>query len=182
MPFYPGPGLGGHCIPIDPFYLTWKAREFDIATRFIELAGEINRAMPRYVVEALEKGLDRHFGLSLGSSRVLIVGLAYKRDVSDIRESPSLKLIELLEERGTKVDFHDPHVAEIPRTREYLALAGRTSVGLDPDVLDGYDGVVIATDHSTLDYALLSERCRLIVDTRNAIGSRGLPGANVVKA
>ena len=175
MPFYPGPGLGGHCIPIDPFYLTWKAREFDIATRFIELAGEINRAMPRYVIEALEKGLDRHLGLSLGSARVLIVGLAYKRDVSDIRESPSLKLIELLEDRGTKVDFHDPHVPEVPPTREHAALTGRKSVGLDAASVAGYDAVVIATDHSALDYALLSREARLIVDTRNAIASRGLP-------
>jgi len=182
MPFYPGPGLGGHCIPIDPFYLTWKAREFDIATRFIELAGEINRAMPRYVIEALEKGLDKHLGLSLGSARVLIVGLAYKKDVSDIRESPSLKLIEFLEDRGTRVDFHDPHVPEIPQTREHAALAGRKSIGLDAELVAGYDAVVIATDHSTIDYGLVSERSRLIVDTRNAIASRGLSVANVVKA
>lgn len=182
MPFYPGPGLGGHCIPIDPFYLTWKAREFDIATRFIELAGEINRAMPRYVIDALEKGLDRRLGLSLGSSRVLIVGLAYKRDVSDIRESPSLKLIELLEARGAKVDFHDPHVSEIPHTREHPDLAARPSISLEAAIIEGYDAVVIATDHSAVDYGLLSEAARIIIDTRNAMAARGLPSANVLKA
>src|SRR5690348_10425829 len=117
MPFYPGPGLGGHCIPIDPFYLSWKSREFDLPTRFIELAGEINRAMPRYVAGKLEEALDRLLAIPLGRARILILGLAFKKNVSDIRESPALKLIELLEGRGARVDYHDPHVPEIPETR-----------------------------------------------------------------
>ena len=122
MPFYPGPGLGGHCIPIDPFYLTWKAREYELPTRFIELAGEINSAMPRHVVGKLAEALDRQLGKALSRARILIVGLAYKKNVADIRESPSFKLIELLEERGGKADYHDPHVPEIPATREHIAI------------------------------------------------------------
>ncbi len=131
MPFYPGPGLGGHCIPIDPFYLTWKSREFDMPTRFIELAGEINLAMPRYVVARLEEALDRRLGKSLGSARILIVGLAYKKNVADVRESPTFRLMELLEARGASVSFHDPHVAAIPPTREHAAFTGRP---LDADL------------------------------------------------
>ena len=124
MPFYPGPGLGGHCIPIDPFYLTWKSREYDLPTRFIELAGEINSGMPRHVVASLAEALDRRFGKALSRSRILVVGLAYKKNVPDIRESPSLRLIELIEERGGKAAYHDPHVAEIPSTREHMPLEG----------------------------------------------------------
>ncbi len=180
MPFYPGPGLGGHCIPIDPFYLTWKSRQYDVTTRFIELAGEINVAMPRYVVGKLEEALDRRLSKSLGSSRVLIVGLAYKKNVSDVRESPSLKLIELLEARGSEVSFHDPHVAEIPLTREHPEFAGRISVALDAGTLSRVDAVLIATDHDAVDYGLLASDARLIVDTRNAMRSRGLPTDNVV--
>jgi UDP-N-acetyl-D-glucosamine dehydrogenase len=182
MPFYPGPGLGGHCIPVDPFYLAWKSREYGISTRFIELAGEINVAMPRYVIGRLEEALDRQLRLSLSSARVLILGLAYKKNVSDIRESPSLVLIEQLEKRGTKVDFHDPHVSEIPMTREHKALAGRRSIALEPGAVAGYDSVLISTDHDGIDYAMIVDKAKLILDTRNAISRRGLQAANVVKA
>lgn len=182
MPFYPGPGLGGHCIPIDPFYLTWKSREYELPTRFIELAGEINTSMPRYVVARLAEALDRRQGLALGQARILIIGLAYKKDVPDTRESSSFKLIELLEARGARVAYHDPHVPEIPATREHAALKGRKSVELSEASLTAHDAVLISTDHSAIDYALLGRVARLIVDTRNAMGRRGLGGANIVKA
>lgn len=182
MPFYPGPGLGGHCIPIDPFYLTWKSREYGLATRFIELAGEINVAMPRYVVSNLERALDARLSKSLGSSKVLIIGLAYKKNISDIRESPSLVLLELLEQRGVQVDYHDPHVAEVPMTREHAPLAGRRSVSLTPQVVSSYDAVLIATDHDDIDYARLEADARLVIDTRNAMVRRGLSSEKVVKS
>jgi UDP-N-acetyl-D-glucosamine dehydrogenase len=181
MAFYPGPGLGGHCIPIDPFYLTWKSREYEIPTRFVELAGEINVTMPRYVIGRLEEALDTRQGLPLSRARVLLVGLAYKKNVSDIRESPSLKLIELLERRGAKVEFHDPHVAGIPATREHPEFNGRRSVPLTVDTLRGYDAVIIATDHDAVDYALVASS-PLVIDTRNALANRGLTSAGLVKA
>ncbi|WP_233192824.1 nucleotide sugar dehydrogenase [Acidimangrovimonas sediminis] len=182
MPFYPGPGLGGHCIPIDPFYLTWKSREYEMPTRFIELAGEINAAMPARVVTRTAEALDIRFGKALSRSRVLVMGLAYKRNVPDIRESPSLKLIELIEARGGSAAFHDPHVDEIPKTREYMALKGRRSVPFDADTIGGFDAVVIATDHEAVDYARLAEWAPLIVDTRNVMAKLGLPAEKVVKA
>jgi UDP-N-acetyl-D-glucosamine dehydrogenase len=182
MPFYPGPGLGGHCIPIDPFYLTWKSREYDQPTRFIELAGEINTAMPRYVVDRLAEALDRALGKALSRSRILIMGLAYKKNVPDIRESPSLRLMELLIERGADVAYHDPHIAEVPRTREYGHLKGRRSVALSEDVLSGFDAAVVATDHDAVDYRLLADTLPLVVDTRNTFGARGIAASNVVKA
>lgn len=182
MPFYPGPGLGGHCIPIDPFYLTWKSREFELPTRFIELAGEINSSMPRHVVSRLAEALDIHCGKALSRSRVLLIGLAYKKNVPDIRESPSLKLIELIEERGGTAAFHDPHVAEIPKTREYMALKGRASVPLDEISARGFDAVLIATDHDDVDYAALADWAPLIVDTRNAMAKRGIQSDTIVKA
>jgi UDP-N-acetyl-D-glucosamine dehydrogenase len=166
MPFYPGPGLGGHCIPIDPFYLTWKAREYDVATRFIELAGEINTAMPHYVVDRLARALDERFAKGLNGARILIVGLAYKKNVDDTRESPALRLIELLEQRGAKVDYHDPMVAEIPTTRHHAAIAGRKSVPLNAAA--DCDAALIVTDHDAIDYAALVAGARLVVDTRNA--------------
>jgi UDP-N-acetyl-D-glucosamine dehydrogenase len=181
MPFYPGPGLGGHCIPIDPFYLTWKAREHGIATRFIELAGEINTHMPRLVVDRLALALDRRASRGLNGARVLVLGVAYKRNVEDLRESPALVLIELLRERGAVVEFHDPHVAEIPRMRDHAALAGMRSVAWDTEGLAGYDAVLIATDHDGVDYAGLVARARLVVDTRNACARAGAAGPNVVK-
>jgi UDP-N-acetyl-D-glucosamine dehydrogenase len=178
MPFYPGPGLGGHCIPIDPFYLAWKAREYDLATRFIELAGEINVAMPRHVVDRLVAALDRH----VRGARILILGVAYKKNVSDIRESPAFKLMALLEKRGATVDYHDPHVPEIARTREHLEYAGRRSVDLNEASLAACDAVLLAADHDDIDYALTAAHAKLIVDTRNAFARRGLHGPNVVKA
>ncbi|CAN7382030.1 nucleotide sugar dehydrogenase [Pararhizobium sp. LjRoot238] len=182
MPFYPGPGLGGHCIPIDPFYLTWKSREYELPTRFIELAGEINSAMPRHVVGRLAEALDIHLGKALSRSRVLLIGLAYKKNVPDIRESPSLKLIELIEERGGSAAYHDPHVAEIPRTREYMALKGRQSVPLTEQSVKAFDAVLIATDHDAVDYAALARWAPLIVDTRNAFARRGIEGQTILKA
>jgi UDP-N-acetyl-D-glucosamine dehydrogenase len=182
MPFYPGPGLGGHCIPIDPFYLTWKSRQYEIPTRFIELAGEINIEMPHYVVGRLEEALDRRFGKSMGASSVLIIGLAYKPNVADVRESPSFKLMELLEDRGARVSFHDPHVEAAPPTREYGRFAGRPSEALTPEILARADAVLIATDHDAVDYGLVARHARLIIDTRNAIARRGLAMDGVVKA
>jgi UDP-N-acetyl-D-glucosamine dehydrogenase len=182
MPFYPGPGLGGHCIPIDPFYLTWKSREFEIGTRFIELAGEINTAMPGHVVETLARALDARFKTALSAARILMIGLAYKPNVSDVRESPSFKLLEILEGRGARVEFHDPHVPEAPMTREHAAFGGRESTALDAETLAGFDAVLISTDHDAVDYGLLAGHAKLIVDTRNAMARRGLWGPSVVKA
>jgi UDP-N-acetyl-D-glucosamine dehydrogenase len=182
MPFYPGPGLGGHCIPIDPFYLTWKSREYEVPTRFIELAGEINVSMPSYVVRKLEEALDRRFAKSLSTSRILLLGLAYKKNVTDIRESPSLKLIEILENRGARVDYHDPHVPVIPRTRDHAHLANRQSIDFDPTALSTYDASIIATDHDSVDYRVLCDHVKLVVDTRNACARAGVVQDNIVKA
>lgn len=167
MPFYPGPGLGGHCIPIDPFYLTWKAREFGSATRFIELAGEINLSMPEYVIHSVMEALNDR-GKSVKGSKILLLGLAYKKDVDDLRESPSLVLMELLHSKGALVDFHDPYIDSIKMTRKHAALAGSSSVVLSPEMLAGYDAVLIATDHSCIDYDAVVEHAQLVVDTRNA--------------
>jgi UDP-N-acetyl-D-glucosamine dehydrogenase len=166
MPFYPGPGLGGHCLPIDPFYLTWKAREYGISTRFIELAGEINTAMPSYVVNRVAAALDEHCGKGLKRAKVLILGIAYKKDIEDIRESPALRIIHLLEERGAIVDYHDPYVPIIPNSREHSELAGRASVPLE--ALESYDAVLICTDHSNVDYNQVLDRAQVVIDTRNA--------------
>jgi len=182
MPFYPGPGLGGHCIPIDPFYLSWKAREYDITARFIELAGEINTAMPRLVVEKLAQALDQRFGQGLNGARILVIGAAYKKNVDDMRESPSLRLIELIEQRGATVDYHDPFVPVIPPTREHAALAGRRSVALPDGAAGSYDAVLIATDHDAIDYKALVTQARLVVDTRNVCERNGALAAHVVKA
>ncbi|MFC4171908.1 nucleotide sugar dehydrogenase [Microvirga sp. GCM10011540] len=181
MPFYPGPGLGGHCIPIDPFYLTWKAREYDIATRFIELAGQINTRMPYYVVNKLAEAVDKG-GKPFTGSRILLLGVAYKKNVDDMRESPSLKLMELIEARGAQVDYHDPYIPEIPRTRKHADLMGRRSVALDAPTLAAYDAVLIATDHDNVDYRLVVDNARLVVDTRNACARAGLSGGRIVKA
>jgi UDP-N-acetyl-D-glucosamine dehydrogenase len=182
MPFYPGPGLGGHCIPIDPFYLTWKAREFSLSTRFIELAGEINLAMPEYVVNKLALALDQRHALPLNGAHILIIGLAYKKNVPDTRESPSLRLIELLEQRRAAVDFHDPLVPLIPPTREHRSLAGRRSVALQGGSIARYDAVLVATDHDKVDYGLIARHARLIIDTRNVFARLGLGADNVIKA
>ena len=167
MPFYPGPGLGGHCIPIDPFYLTWKAREFDVESKFVELAGEINSAMPRYVVMRMMEALSDR-GKALKNARVLLLGIAYKKDVDDMRESPSLVLWDLLVARGAKVTFHDPFIPVIGKTREHPEFANRKSVPLTQQVLSQSDVVLIATDHSTVDYEFVMRHASFVVDTRNA--------------
>ncbi|WP_109073557.1 MULTISPECIES: nucleotide sugar dehydrogenase [unclassified Azospirillum] len=179
MPFYPGPGLGGHCIPIDPFYLTWKAREFNVNTRFIELAGEINSQMPGYVVGVLQNALNDHAGVALRGSRVLLLGMAYKKNVDDVRESPAFALLSLMEERGAVVDYHDPHVPEIPPTREHAQYSGRRSIALTAEALAGYTAVLICTDHDTVDYGLLESYPGLIVDTRNVMAGRRTRGTIV---
>ncbi|MBW9088318.1 nucleotide sugar dehydrogenase [Rhizobium wenxiniae] len=182
MPFYPGPGLGGHCIPIDPFYLTWKSREFETPTRFIELAGEINTAMPHHIVTRLAEALDIRSGRALSRSKVLLIGLAYKKNVPDIRESPSLRLMELIERRGGSAAYFDPYVPEIPSTREYAELKGRRSIEWDENALKSFDAVVIATDHDNVDYDAISRFASLIVDTRNVFARRGISANTIVKA
>jgi len=175
--FYPGPGLGGHCIPIDPFYLTWKAREYDFETRFIELAGMINTYMPYYVVRKTMEALNDR-GTSIKGSKILILGLAYKKDVGDVRESPSLKLIELFLARGAKVDYNDPYIPETHKMRQYNLQM--RSVPVTEKTLAGYDCVVIATNHSSYDYESIVKNSRMIVDTRNA--TFGFESDKVVKA
>ena len=166
MPFYPGPGLGGHCIPVDPYYLSWKAREYDFSTRFIELAGEVNTAMPYNVVEAVAHALnDRQ--KSIKGSKILLLGVAYKKDVDDLRESPSLKLLELLTERGAVLDYNDPYFPALHKMRHY-DFSNMRSVDLTPEKLDTYDCVLIATDHSKYDYDAIVRGSKLVVDTRNA--------------
>ena len=182
MPFYPGPGLGGHCIPIDPFYLTWKAREFDVTARFIELAGQINAAMPEYVIGRLADALDKRFSRGLNGARILIMGMAYKKNVDDIRGSPTLKLMELLEARHAQVHYFDPFIPEIPRTRDHPEFAGRTSIAFDPTILAQYDAALIATDHDCVDYQMLVDRSRLVIDTRNACERFGIKSDKVAKA
>ena len=182
MPFYPGPGLGGHCVPVDPFYLSWKAQQSNVAARFIELAGEINHAMPDYVVGVLADALQTRRGKALAGARILLLGLAYKKNVPDVRESPSFELLKLLEERGANVDFHDPHVMVIPQTRDRPEFRGKRSIALDAGRLAGCDAVLIATDHDAVDYALIAEHARLIVDTRNVMARKGLASDHVVKA
>ena len=166
MPFYPGPGLGGHCIPVDPYYLSWKAREYDFATRFIELAGEVNTAMPYNVVDAIGNALnDRQ--KSLKGSRMLVLGVAYKKDVDDLRESPTLKIMQLLIEHGSRVEYNDPYFPQLHKMRHYDYSQMR-SVELTPSNLGSFDCVVIATDHSSYDYQAIVEASPLVVDTRNA--------------
>jgi UDP-N-acetyl-D-glucosamine dehydrogenase len=182
MPFYPGPGLGGHCIPIDPFYLTWKAREFGIATRFIELAGEINSAMPLRVVNILAEAIDRKAGKGLSASSVLLVGVAYKKNTDDTRESPALRLIDILEARGAKVDFYDPFVSVIPDTRKHKSLSGRRSIEWCSMDLSLYDAILIVTDHDDVDYAALAAGATLVIDTRNACRKVGVSSPHIVQA
>lgn len=168
VPYYPGPGLGGHCIPIDPFYLTWKAREYGIHSRFVELAGEINRSMPEYVVSRVVEGLNNR-GKATRGARILILGVAYKKNVDDMRESPSLEIIELLKKRGAMVAYSDPHIPAFPLLRHYkLKLK---SVPLSPRKLSQYDCVIIATDHDAFDYGMILKHAAFIVDTRGIYGA-----------
>jgi len=172
--FYPGPGLGGHCIPIDPFYLSWKAREFDFRTRFIELAGEINSAMPYFVLEHVAAALNDR-SKALRGSKVLVLGLAYKRDIDDLRESPALTIIELLREKGALVGYNDPYFPTVGRGRQYDLNMRSTAL----DNLAQYDAVLIVTDHSSYDYKAIVEQSQLVVDTRNA--TRGIHSDNIVR-
>lgn len=172
--FYPGPGLGGHCIPIDPFYLSWKARQFDFRTRFIELAGEINLQMPYFIVENVTQALNLQ-GKALSGSKVLVLGLAYKRDIDDLRESPSLTIIELLQKRGAHVEYNDPFFPTVGQGRKYALNMTSTPLERIPE----FDCVVIVTDHSQYDYAAIAEQARLVVDTRNAM--RGIQAAHIVR-
>lgn len=162
-PYYPGPGLGGHCIPIDPFYLTWKAREYGLHTRFIELSGEVNRGMPEYVVGKLMDGLNDH-GKALKGSRVLVLGIAYKKNVDDMRESPSVEIMELIQAKGAEISYSDPHVPVFPKMREHHF--DLSSVELSADSLAGFDAVVLATDHDGFDFDLIKKHAKLIVDSR----------------
>ncbi|MBZ2207321.1 nucleotide sugar dehydrogenase [Massilia soli] len=175
-PYYPGPGLGGHCIPIDPFYLTWKARQYGVHTRFIELAGEINRDMPQWVIGKVTDALNER-GRSIKDSRILVLGIAYKKDVEDMRESPSVELMERLRAKGALVDYSDPHVPHFPRMREHRF--DLSSVALTPASIASFDVLLIATSHSAFDYELLRQHAQLIIDTRGVYRER-LP--NVVKA
>ena len=178
-PFYPGPGLGGHCIPIDPFYLTWKAREYDVHTRFIELAGEVNTYMPYYVVEKAGEVLNK-FKKSLNGAKVLMLGISYKKDIDDTRESPSLRLIELLREKGSKVDYNDPYVPVLPKTRKYKF--DLKSVPLTKANLAKYDLILLSTDHSDYDYKFVAANSKLVLDTRNAFEKNGALRKNVYKS
>jgi UDP-N-acetyl-D-glucosamine dehydrogenase len=176
--FYPGPGLGGHCIPIDPFYLTWKAREYGLSTRFIELAGEVNTGMPQYVVRRLAAAFN-DASKCLRGARVLVLGVAYKKNVADVRESPALEIIEMLQQAGARVDYHDPHVPHLHKMRRHqLALK---SVPLD-DGLARYDAAVVVTDHSDVDYGRVAQAVPLVLDTRNVYGKVPHPPGRVVKA
>ncbi|MGD9488525.1 MAG: nucleotide sugar dehydrogenase [Calditrichaceae bacterium] len=179
MPFYPGPGLGGHCIPIDPFYLTWKAREFEINTRFIELAGEVNTSMPFWVVSKVMDALNDH-GKSLKGSKILVLGAAYKKDIDDPRESPSFKLMEILLEKGAVVDYNDPLIPTLPDMRMYDIK--KKSVDLTAENLAGYDCVLISTDHSVYDWEFITRNSKLVVDTRNATKDLTENREKIVKA
>ncbi len=176
MRFNPGPGWGGHCIPIDPFYLSWKARQHGLEPRFIELAGEVNIEMPRHVVSRLKRALGSD---DLTDRRVLLLGIAYKADVADPRESPAFEILSLLDAEGASIDYHDPYFPEAPRMRSWSDLPDKRSVPLDAETLESYDAVVVVTDHSDVDYDLVKRHARLVIDTRRAL-PKGTP--NVVRA
>jgi UDP-N-acetyl-D-glucosamine dehydrogenase len=181
MAFYPGPGLGGHCIPIDPFYLTWKAREYGQCTKFIELAGEVNTAMPQYVVDRVAESLNNQ-KKSINGSRILLVGLAYKPDVDDMRESPTFILLDLLKKRGAEVAYYDPHIPIIRPTREHANWTGTKSVEWNKSAISGFDAVLIATNHKAVNYQELADWANCIIDSRNAMnGIKTRPG-QVTKA
>ena len=182
MPFYPSPGLGGHCIPIDPFYLTWKAKEYNIATKFIELAGEINNSMPQYVISKLRDALDERFAKVLNGSKILIVGMAYKKNVDDIRESPALAIFQKLINKKSYVDYFDPYITMIPKMRSYPSLLNVFSINLTIDNVLKYDAVIICTDHDNIDYQLLIDNSKLIIDTRNATNNDCNKRSNIVYA
>ena len=172
--FYPGPGLGGHCIPIDPFYLSWKAKQFDFRTRFIELAGEVNTAMPYFVIDQIAAGLNEH-SKSIKGSSILVLGLAYKRDIDDLRESPSLTILELLRDKGAEVYYNDPFFPKVGHGRHYDLNMTNTSL----DNLGGYDAVVIVTDHTSYDFKQIVEQSQLVIDTRNA--TKGIVSGKILR-
>jgi UDP-N-acetyl-D-glucosamine dehydrogenase len=176
VPYWPGPGLGGHCIPIDPFYLTWKAKEYGLNTRFIELAGEINRHMPEWVVGKVQDALNMR-EKSLKGSHVLVLGIAYKKNIDDMRESPAVELMELLQRKGAVVHYHDPYHPSFPKMRSHRF--NLTSVPITADTVASYDCVLLATDHDSLDYTLIQQHASLIVDTRGVYLD---PRPNVIKA
>ena len=175
-PYYPGPGLGGHCIPIDPFYLTWKAREYGLSTRFIELAGEVNTNMPLWVMDKVANGLNEH-AKSINGSKILVLGIAYKKNVDDMRESPSAELLQLLSDRGAVVDYSDPYVPSFPKMRRYGF--DLQSIELTPESIAEFDCILIATDHDDFDYDMILEHAQLVVDTR---GRYTEPRENLIKA
>lgn len=181
MPFYPGPGLGGHCIPVDPFYLTWKSRELEMPTRFIELAGEINQGMPKYVLAQLEEALDKNFSLATSQASILVVGVSYKKNIGDTRESPALRILESLVKRAGQLSYHDPYVPILKLQLEKQSLT-LNSVELNGASAASYDAVLILADHDDIDYKSLATHARLIVDTRNAIRSRGLNSKRLILA
>lgn len=181
MPFYPGPGLGGHCIPIDPFYLTWKAREYGLTARFIELAGEVNSAMPEYVINRVAEALNSH-GKPVKGSRVLLIGLAYKANVDDDRESPSYILMDKLKRACADVAYYDPHVPEIRPTREHLEWASTRSVEWNQETIAGFDIILIATAHEKINYEELGDWAQCIVDTRNVMAAVRAAAPKVWKA
>jgi UDP-N-acetyl-D-glucosamine dehydrogenase len=182
MPFYPGPGLGGHCIPIDPFYLSWRAEQFGHKARFIELAGEINTSMPHRVISILESSLRDTFGTAIKNARILLLGMAYKKNVNDTRESPALELLEILADAGAAVEYFDPYVPEIPPTRKHGSLLGLRSIDWDVKKLASFDAVLVCTDHDNVDYGELVRHSRLVVDTRNVMKNISRGEALIVKA
>ncbi|MGC9329644.1 MAG: nucleotide sugar dehydrogenase, partial [Candidatus Hinthialibacter sp.] len=179
QPFYPGPGLGGHCIPIDPFYLTWKAREVEFSTRFIELAGEINTGMPRFVVLKLVEALSAR-GISIKGAKILVLGVAYKPNIDDVRESPALKVVELMRQWDMAVNYHDPYVPVYPKSRR--GDLGLSSIDLTEDAIQRHDAVLILTDHSDIDYQWVVDHAKIVVDTRNATKNVKNNKNNIVKA
>ncbi len=182
MPFYPGPGWGGHCIPIDPFYLSWRARQFGMESRFVELAGEVNTRMPQHVVDRLADELQKRFAKPLKGARILLLGLAYKKNVDDTRESPAYRLFELIEDAGASVDYYDPHVPAVPNTREHARFAGRRAIAWDASGLSSYDAALICTDHDGVDYEALVRASTLVIDTRNALARITNGRQKIVKA
>jgi UDP-N-acetyl-D-glucosamine dehydrogenase len=181
MPFYPGPGLGGHCIPIDPYYLSWSAKEIGINTRFIELAGEINRQMPNLVVNSIAEALNDS-AKPISGSRILVIGMAYKKNVDDMRESPALEIFDSLLTRGANVDYYDPYIATIPSSRKYPHLTGKQSMQWDPQVLEAFDAAVIITDHDSIDYTELIKNVPKLIDTRNALKAYATLPQQIYKA
>ncbi|NQZ13991.1 MAG: nucleotide sugar dehydrogenase [Alphaproteobacteria bacterium] len=181
-PFYPGPGLGGHCIPIDPFYLSWKAKEYGKVTRFIELAGEINTNMPDYVVDKTVNALNDVKGLAVKGAKILVLGIAYKKNVADQRETPAFPIMDALQARGANVDFYDPLIESVGENRNHPDLAGKKSIAWDVENVKGYDAIVLVTDHDEVDYEALVQSDCLIIDTRNKLSSFKNPKASILQA